>query len=210
MKKYPRTPHLPWSPGATSDDVWIESLDSLKSGPIVITEKMDGECTTLYRDGLHARSIDARSHPSQSWVRGLHASICSDIPIGWRVCGENLYARHSISYTSLPSFFLVFAIFDGGDNCLSWDTTEEWCRLLGLETVPVIYRGEWDDVAVSRTPPKGSEGYVVRKAKNFKESDFALSVAKYVRANHVQTSTHWKSSEIIPNELKEPCDKVSE
>lgn len=38
-------------------------------GPVVITEKMDGENTTLYRDGLHARSLDSRHHPSRNWVK---------------------------------------------------------------------------------------------------------------------------------------------
>lgn len=42
-RKYPRTPHLPWSPGATSDDKYIQDLNSFKGRKIVITEKMDGE-----------------------------------------------------------------------------------------------------------------------------------------------------------------------
>lgn len=41
--KYPRTPHLPWSPGATSDDKYISSFESFRGKQIVVTEKMDGE-----------------------------------------------------------------------------------------------------------------------------------------------------------------------
>jgi len=46
--KYPRTPHLPWSPGASSDDVRHLNIDHFKNKQVVVTEKMDGENTSLY------------------------------------------------------------------------------------------------------------------------------------------------------------------
>jgi len=36
---------------------------------VVVTEKMDGENTTMYCDNIHARSIDGRHHPSRDWVK---------------------------------------------------------------------------------------------------------------------------------------------
>ena len=56
--KYPRTWHLPWSPGATADDRVLDSVSHFYGREIVVTTKMDGECTTMYSDFLHARSID--------------------------------------------------------------------------------------------------------------------------------------------------------
>ncbi|WP_291307636.1 MULTISPECIES: RNA ligase family protein [unclassified Devosia] len=56
MKKYGRTCHLPTSPGATSDDKVMLGLDGLMAGDLVVTEKMDGENTTIHRGGSHARS----------------------------------------------------------------------------------------------------------------------------------------------------------
>lgn len=91
---YPRTPHLPWSPGASSDDVRVGDLSGLAGREVVVTEKLDGENTTLYADGLHARSLDSAHHPSRAWVKALQGRIGPAIPQGWRVCGENLYARH--------------------------------------------------------------------------------------------------------------------
>ena len=67
--KYPRTPHLPWSPGASSDDVLLIDTQMFMGKPVVISEKMDGENTTLYADRLHARSLDSRHHPSRTWVK---------------------------------------------------------------------------------------------------------------------------------------------
>ncbi|WP_246705375.1 MULTISPECIES: hypothetical protein [Rhizobium] len=54
MKKYGRTYHLPISPGATSDDKVMVMLDGLMIGDLVITEKMEGENTTIHRGGSHA------------------------------------------------------------------------------------------------------------------------------------------------------------
>ena len=48
------------------------------------------------------------------------------------------------------------------------------------------------------------EGYVVRSATSFTYDDFAVNVAKYVRANHVKPdSGHWASKTVFPNLLKD-------
>src|SRR3954452_15840523 len=93
--RYPRTPHLPWSPGATEDDERLGGLGGLAGREVVVTEKLDGENTTLYQDGLHARSPDSAHHPSRAWVKSLHGRISEHIREGFRICGENVFARHS-------------------------------------------------------------------------------------------------------------------
>jgi hypothetical protein len=209
--KYPRTFHLPWSPGATADDRTIKDpTDMFGSVEVVVTEKMDGECTTLYRDYLHARALDYAPHPSRDRVRALHGAIAHDIPEGWRICGENVYAVHSIVYSELPAHFLVFSIWNDRNECLPWGETVLWAKLLGLHTVPVLYQGSWDEGAVRAFDGAGKsqlggdrEGYVVRRADGFHYRAFRRSVAKYVRANHVQTDEHWKAREVVANQLRE-------
>lgn len=210
--KYPRTRHLPWSPGASHDDLIADEVEPFVGQRVIVTEKMDGENTTLYRDHLHARSIDGRHHPSRNWVKALHARIAHEIPEGWRVCGENLYAQHSIVYEALPSYFMLFSVWDADNHCLDWDSTVEWADLLGLETVPVLYDGEFDpewlqalDLDLQRC-----EGYVVRLASGFAYADFGKSVAKWVRANHVQTDQHWMHQEVVPNGIAPPPDGPDE
>jgi hypothetical protein len=56
--KYPRTYHLPWSPGMTKDDRQIKSIDVFEGKDIVVTLKMDGENTNWYKDYCHARSLE--------------------------------------------------------------------------------------------------------------------------------------------------------
>ncbi len=40
--KYPRTFHLPGSPGVSSDDKLLRDTPTMQAEQIVITEKMDG------------------------------------------------------------------------------------------------------------------------------------------------------------------------
>ncbi len=206
--KYPRTPHLPWSPGVGEDDLTVWDLSVWEGREVVVTEKMDGENTTLYRDGIHARSLSSGHHPSRSWVKQLQQQIGYLLPEGWRFCGENLFACHSIFYEELPSYFLLFSIWDD-DNCsLSWDETLEWAAMLGLSTPKELYRGNWNEKALRRlalaVDTQRSEGYVVRRTSGFAYESFGDCVAKWVRSHHVQTDVHWMHAEVVPNGLAEP------
>ncbi|WP_327238494.1 AAA family ATPase [Streptomyces sp. NBC_01317] len=202
---YPRTPHLPWSPGATPDDVRTAGLSGLRDREVVVTEKLDGENTTLYADGLHARSPDSAHHPSRAWVKGLQGRIGAGIPPGWRVCGENLFARHSIAYTELESWFYGFSVWDG-ERCLDWDRTVPFLRRLGIPVPPVLWRGVLDERAVRalralRLDAARQEGYVVRTVEGFAREEFGRRAAKWVRPGHVRTDSHWMYAEVVENSL---------
>ena len=205
--KYPRTYHLPWSPGAAEDDRMLPDCSQFEDKQVVVTVKMDGENTTGYADGyIHARSIDGRNHPSRNWVRNFLPGILCQLPAGWRICGENLYAKHSIGYTELGSYFHVFSVWDEQNVCLSWPETMEWAELLGLQAVPVLYDGNWNegDIRSLWTPRHGAnemEGFVVRLKEGFTYGNFRRSVAKYVREDHIQTNKHWIKTAITKNEL---------
>lgn len=201
--KYPRTYHLPFSPGGTSDDKRLSSDSHFLGKEIIITEKRDGENTTMSRDYIHARSLDSVDHPSRHWIKGLWSSIRFDIPENWRICGENLFAKHSIHYSNLTSYFEVFSIWDENNWCLSFDETKEWCQLLGLIHVPVLWQGTFDEEFIKnyKVDTERQEGYVIRLAGRFDFDDFGKSVAKWVRKAHVQTDEHWMYNKIIPNTL---------
>ncbi|MER6078609.1 RNA ligase family protein [Streptomyces sp. NPDC001833] len=200
---YPRTRHLPWSPGATSDDLRVTDLSGLRGREVVVTEKLDGENTTLYTDGLHARSPDSAHHPSRTWVKALQARIGHAIPAGWRVCGENVFARHSIAYDDLESYFYGFSVWDGEGRCLDWDRTVVFLRGLGVPVPRVLWRGVFDERALRalRLDPGRQEGYVVRVADGFDAQEFGERVAKWVRAGHVRTDTHWMHAAVVENGL---------
>lgn len=203
--KYPKTMHLPWSPGLQNDDRLIESLIGFEGKRVIVTEKMDGENATLYHDHYHARSLDSRHHPSRDWIKSYHGSIKHLILPDIRICGENMYAKHSIFYDSLPSYFLGFSIWNERNFCLSWDETIELFEMLDIVSVPVIFDGLWEDFIAAPARRANlvtdltKEGYVVRVADSFHFSQFQKCVAKFVRSNHIQTDIHWMNAPIIPN-----------
>lgn len=201
--KYPRTYHLPWSENMNDDDRMMRSLQGFEGERIIITEKMDGENTTLYPDYLHARSIDGRNHPSRNWVKNFWGQICGDIPEDFRVCGENLYAQHSIAYDDLPSYFMGFQVWDKL-TCLSWDDTMLWFGLLGIAPVPVLYDGTFSGINLDalKADWKKREGYVIRVARAFEYGEFRNVVGKFVRKDHIQTVKHnWSAQAVVPNKL---------
>lgn len=203
--KYPRTYHMPFSPGVTKDDRIIDDMNIFNSKSVVITEKMDGENASIYRDYYHARSLETEGHPSRNWIKRFASNIGWSIPEGFRICGENLYAKHSIKYSNLEDYFLAFSIWNN-NKCLSWEETKEWLYLLNVNHVPVIYEGEYDynilqDI-VQKLDLDTQEGVVMRLANEFYYKDFKHSVCKFVRKNHVQSSHNWKYQQIIENELK--------
>ena len=138
--KYPRTFHLPDSPGAGADDKVQHDLSWL-DGELVVTEKLDGGNLTFTRDAMYARSLDSGTHPWDRPAKALWAMTAYRIPDDWRVCGESMWARRSIAYTDLPGVFIVFGIWDETDTLLGWDDTVDWARRLELPVVPVLYRG---------------------------------------------------------------------
>lgn len=205
--KYPRTLHVPWSAGVGSDDKILKDLSHFEGKRVIVTIKMDGENSSLMSDCCYARSVDSNNHPSRNWLKGLWGSVCHNIPENWRVCGENLYATHSIHYVDLPSYFMVFNIWDENNTCLNWEDTLTWCELLDLEHVGVIYDGIFDAEVIKKLHEKldltKDEGFVLRIADSFHYDDFSKSVCKWVRKNHINLNAkHWQTSKITPNSLK--------
>jgi hypothetical protein len=204
--KYPRTHHLPWSEGVNGDDRVLDSLKAFAGKRVIVTEKMDGENTSLYRNYTHARSVDGRSHASRNWVKQYWSRFSADIPEGWRVCGENLYAKHSIHYEALPTYFMGFSIWNERNVCLGWDDTLEWFELMEITPVPVLYDGPFDEALIRKLWQAKDwnlhEGYVLRVADSIGYGEFRSHVGKFVRRGHVQTVKHWMHGQgVEPNGL---------
>lgn len=206
LYKYPRTKHAVWSKGVGDDDKVHQTMEHFVGREVIVTEKMDGESFTGYSDGYaHARSLDSRHHSSRDAVKALWGKIYYKLPSGFRVCGENLYAQHSIVYDDLESYFYGFSVWDNNNVALDWDSTLEMFSELGITPVRELYRGIyneahikslWDESMRDRT-----EGYVIRLTDAIPYEKFGESVAKFVRSGHVQSDKHWMSQAIVPNKL---------
>jgi len=209
--KYPRTAHLPWSPGGTRDDRRLVVLDQLFDRTLVLTEKLDGSNLCMTHEAVYARSHSgAPKHPSFDAAKAMHAGLQRLIPRYLSIFGEWCMALHSIKYDQgLPSYFNVFAIRDDEAQVwLSWDKVCSWTDNLGLDRVPELTRTTVSSVDELRAvtdeftfqpsvygPER--EGVVVRPCVAYADNVFSNFTAKWVRANHVQTDEHWSKGDFI-------------
>ncbi len=210
--KYPRTPHVPGSPGGTRDDRRLQSLEHFVGKEIVLTEKVDGSNMRMTREALTARSQSGSPrHPSFDLAKAVHAQVKNNIPEGVAVFGEYVYAKHSIEYDNLPGYFMVFGAQDTKTGkWWDWDSVGMLSEEVGLPTVPVLFRGKVDSEAelaslVKTHGDAGSvlgkqrEGVVLRLADGY--DDLSKGVAKWVRSDHVQSDEHWTAKRVEKNKV---------
>ncbi|WP_245231010.1 RNA ligase family protein [Parasedimentitalea huanghaiensis] len=160
----------------------MRDLSVIMAAPdVVATEKIDGENTTIFSGGCHPRSPDARYHPSRDWIKAFAAGISPRLANNERIVGEYLYARHSIQYHSLPSYFLGFA-WMLGDEIQTWDDTQARFNELGICSVPLLYRGPFSKSLiaelVSQMDFAAQEGFVIRTTETFPEAQMDMNLGK--------------------------------
>lgn len=203
--KYPKTFHFDFSGSLQNDDRRLESIENFINKRVIVTEKLDGEQSNVYNNYYHPRSVVDDGHQSRSWLKGYIPSFQYWIPVNWRVCGENMFAEHSIKYDNLETYFFVFNIWNAKNECISWDSTKFFCKKWEIKTVPVLYDGMFDYEKIkdiyNNLDFNKQEGIVCRVADQFKYDEFQTHVAKAVRPKHVATDDHWKKT-WKPNKLK--------
>lgn len=192
--KFPRTFLLPWVENPSDGDRTLASVLHLEGHRVVVTEKMDGENITLYRDYYHSRSIEHSHHPSRLWLKTFWENIATHIPVGWRLCGEYLFTRHALHYNNLPSYFLGFCIWDEYDVCLDWDQTQALFAAWGVHPVAVIYEGIFDRQSIHHhwltACETSSEGYIVRRSDKIEFRDYKNRCGKFIRADYSQVNPY--------------------
>lgn len=189
--KYPRTFVLPWSDVVGVGDRPLASLTLLENAPVIVTEKMDGENVSLYRNFLHTRTVSRIPHESRVWLDGFWEKVRWQIPEDWRVCGEYLFVRHTVGYRALPSYFMAFSVWNEKNVCLGWHETSAFLDRAGIARVPLLYEGPLCRDAIDRawreTGTPGSEGYILRSAGSFALCDFRRLTGKFIRAGYQQS-----------------------
>ena len=211
--KYPKTRYLSFSPSKDNTDVretGLFDLNNFISKDLIITTKMDGSNLQMSQGKLAARNGKYANHKSFDLAKVLYNEIYYKIPKDIIIFGEWLYAKHSIHYTKLISYFQVFAIYDKFNSIyLSWQDVEQLSNSLSLNTVQKLYSIKSNSLPEleqlitqygENYINQGGEGIVIRNSDSF--SDFNSNVAKYVRKNHVTTDEHWTQQKLIRNILK--------
>ena len=208
MKKYPRTPYWVSSPTKAKDDKYVGRPELFLNTELVITEKIDGSNTLLYNGEVYGRGANTPAHENwRAMVRKHHSwkvpQLAKSEDIGFY--GEDIYGVHSIEYEpvyeDMTLYLFAMRHFES-DTFFCFQELERWARLIGISTVPVVYRGFFKyendlNLFLIEEHNKPSllggerEGLVIRREKRFNGKDFAHHVCKSVRENHVQTDEHW-------------------
>ena len=202
--KYPSTLHWIHSPEVHRDDNVHQHPENFVGVEVVISEKLDGGNTCLCAGEVYARSTGQPA--TQGWfamVKKHHAWKTMGIDPSICVYGEDLYGVHSIAYDAVreDETYRVFNIREG-DQWLSWDDVGVLAKSLDVPMVPTLFRGtfssvqeitKWMQAQINEPSRIGGkrEGFVMRHADSFTNSEFQSRVAKFVRKGHVQTDQHW-------------------
>lgn len=144
--KYPRTLHVPWSLGATTDDKMLSSVEHFVEQECVLLEKLDGENQCWTDSEVYARSHAAQvSHASNGVSKREHSMRRHLIDPALSVFHEYTYAMHSIWYRRMAaerSYCHLFNVrHDTTGVFWAWDDVEMMAQHLDLPTAPVLWRG---------------------------------------------------------------------
>lgn len=223
--RFPHTPHLAWlGQGEPRDDkvLSVDEAQVLLSAAVVLEEKVDGanlgfslsadgELRVQNRGQYLAEPRGGQFARLPQWL-AIHGSGIGDLLLehidrGLMLFGEWCAARHSLDYTRLPDWFLLFDVLETTANRF-WSSTrrDELAAQLGLATTPRLASGRFKlaeltakvDSWPSRYRDGPLEGIVVRR----ESSQWCESRAKLVRADFTQAiGEHWRNRRLEWNRL---------
>lgn len=196
MKKYPRTPHLEGSniQEGDSDESERVPFDFVHDKYLVVEEKVDGSCTGISFPDGDTMKFQSRGHylaggPREkqydlfkSWAWQHYADLRRAFGKRYIMYGEWMYAKHTIWYDRLPSFFMEFDVYDKKREVFL-STAARNVLLRGLrsflQSVRVIQAGAFDTLQ-DLVALVGSSAFInhdeaVRRAEFLQACDFAVT-----------------------------------
>ncbi len=226
--RFPHTPHLAWLGSAEPrDDKVLASTDvaGLLHGEVVVEEKLDGanlgfslspagELRVQNRGTYLTEPYAGQFARLPAWLathgEGIADALLDSHDAQLILFGEWCAARHSLSYTRLPDWLLLFDVFDTKAGRF-WSRTRRnaLAQRLGLATAPQVVHGRFRlndlveglDTWPSRFRDGPLEGVVVRR----ESADWCEQRAKLVRADFTQSiGEHWRGRQVEWNRLATP------
>lgn len=232
--KFPRTQHLINLGSATRDDLLVKDteiksyFDHAVYDSLEITEKVDGAQLGFsidpenFKIRVQNRShyVNAKSHAQfknlNLWLETFSADLYEILEDSNKILfGEWLYAQHSIAYTNLPNYFLIFDLFDKKLNKFyERKVIEEKLENLGskLELVRLVYRFDQDSnenliknkedllKLVAQKSVYGDENMEGIYIK-LNQHGFVKSRSKIVKENFIAGNQHWSKGILTRNKL---------
>ena len=218
--KFPRTKHIVNLGAMARDDLLMSSIDieHMLKGIVVVEEKIDGANLGFRYDSNkkiiaqnRSHYVCSSSHPQfkklDQWISMHKTGLDSILSKGNLIIyGEWLYSKHSINYTMLPDYFIMFDIYDiDAKKFYSRERVEKMVIGTGLNMVPIIFKGKTNLEKLKLLAQTNSqyyngvvEGVYVRLCN----SDWLELRAKIVRADFISGDEHWTKGKQVQNMLK--------
>lgn len=219
IHKFPRTRHIFNMGSATADDKLLtkNEYDAILREEVSITEKVDGAQLGFSIDENFTIKVQNRSHYITSkyheqfkkldkWIMD-HPDLYEILDSDTILFGEWLYAKHSVSYTHLPDYFIAFDLYSKSQKKFySRDIMMQ--KLQDTHIVPVreMYRGRIESRRQLEQMIQQQSEYTDERVegiyiKTF-EDDFVKDRCKLVRADFICGNEHWGKRKIEVNQLK--------
>lgn len=207
--KYPHTDHWIHSPTVHRDDSYHPKCELFLNTPIAIYEKLDGSNTSLLDGKVYGRSVLTPSNDGwRAMVKKHHAWKTRDESIAdIQFFGEDIYGIHSIKYNPVrgkETFYLFAAYSHYFQEWLHHALVEAHGKHMDIKSVPKVYHGVFTSIneltdflneELKKLSALGGprEGFVIEQyaVPTIHKKNRWLNKCKFVRANHVQTKTHW-------------------
>ncbi|MCX8178921.1 MAG: RNA ligase family protein [Candidatus Aenigmarchaeota archaeon] len=222
--KFPRTPHVyaEYS-GLDVDDLRYSSEESdemLRGKYVVLTEKIDG--TNVSIKTLPELEIKFRGNPTEGYefslLKNWFYTNLDNLKqhLGELVAfGEWVYLVHTIKYTKLPHYLIMFDLFDNDRGFLSYDKVIEMANNLNLPYAPILYEGiypgfEFLQSLLKRKSEYGDEN-IEGVYGRIQENGLTTFRFKFVNPKFreaVNKSTHWKKRQPEVQGLKISLDEL--
>lgn len=214
--RFPHTPHLEWlGEGTPRDDKVLSNSEatSLLDAPVVVEEKLDGanlgfslavdgRLQVQNRGSYLVKPFPGQFGPLVQWLELHEETLLANMPSDVIVFGEWCAARHSLLYSHLPDWFMLFDVYDRAVGKF-WSTSRRnaMATLLELPTVPSLLNGRTTrqslrdllDQMKSKFSDGPLEGVVIRR----QDDQWLQARAKLVRQDFTQAiDAHWRSRRI--------------
>ncbi len=219
--RFPHTAHLTWLGRDSPRDDKVLSpgeAQALLAGDVLVEEKLDGAnlgFSLSVEGNLRAQNRGhylAEPHAGQfarlpAWLAQHGDALSHVLTPDLMVFGEWCAARHSLDYTALPDWFLLFDVYDRREARF-WSSVRRnaLAASAGLVTAPQVAHGRHSVASLKKmvsTQPSHYrngplEGVIIRR-----ESAHWCDVrAKLVRADFTQAiEVHWRKRAIEWNRV---------
>jgi len=217
--KFPSTPHLAVLPGVSirGDKVLDEKQrKEFLSHKLIVEEKIDGANLGIsFDDGGNLFLQNRGSHLDKpftgqwkklpDWLHVKSDLLFDMLDDRLILFGEWCYARHSVSYSKLPGWFLGFDVLEKKTRDF-WPVKKRnnLLKQAGIPSVPLLATGHFsfpeleELLACSKLSSEPAEGIYLR----YERDGRLVSRAKLVRPEFIQAvNEHWSKSIIRPNTL---------